>query len=135
MKPISPGMHGILDYGTAGILLALPRLLRWSARVTRFMTLMAVVTMIYSIFTRYPLGLLKVLPMRAHLMLDSVNAVTFLAAPLLFRKEDRGVIAALMGMGLFEMGATLLSRETEAEPPSSNGFHVSEHEIMRDTSY
>jgi hypothetical protein len=109
-------MHGALDYLTAGALLALPRALGWSAGVTRMMTGAALSTVGYSALTSYELGLLKLLPMPAHLALDTINGATFCAGPLLFPDEDPSVRGALMGIGLFELAVTLLS---ETRPPES----------------
>src|SRR5215213_6565024 len=66
-KPISPRVHGILDYMTAGFMFALPRVLGWSKTSTRLMDAAAGAATVYSLMTRYELGLVKVLPLKAHL--------------------------------------------------------------------
>jgi hypothetical protein len=113
MKIISTRMHGVLDYLTAGALLALPRALRWDPGVTRMMTGAALSTIGYSALTSYELGLLRVLPMPAHLALDTLSAVLFCGGPLLFPDQDSGVRRALVAIGLFELAVTLM---TESEP-------------------
>jgi hypothetical protein len=120
MKPITPELHGVLDYTTAGLLIALPRLLRWSPRVTQFMTMMAVGHAAYSLLTRYKYGVVKTIPMETHLAVDKIIAGTFMAAPLLMRGEDPAEIAALVGLGVYEMGATLM---TEPEMPKQTFHH------------
>jgi hypothetical protein len=109
MKIISTRMHGVLDYLTAGALLALPRALGWPPGVTRMMTGAAVSTIGYSALTSYELGLLKLLPMPAHLALDTLSAALFCAGPLLFPEQESGVRRALVGIGLFELSVTLLT--------------------------
>lgn len=115
-KLFSTKTHGILDYLTAGQLMALPRMLGWSQGVTQWMTGMGFGTLVYSLVTRYEYGPLKLLPMKGHLAIDVVNGLTFCAAPLIFPDEDTNVKAALVGIGLFEIMAAL---STETEPSYS----------------
>jgi hypothetical protein len=127
-KPISTRTHGVLDYLTAGTLLALPRAMGWSENVTRLLTGAAVGTIGYSLLTRYELGALKLLPMRAHLALDALSGATLCASPWLLPEEDSGVKQALLGLGLFELGVTALS---QAEGPESPGGGAREHDTSQ----
>ena len=113
MKLFSTRMHGVLDYLTAGTLLTLPRALGWSQGVTRLLTNAGIGTVGYSLLTRYELGLIKVLPMQGHLILDAMSGAMLCGAPLLFRDEDTSVKGALIALGLFELTAALT---TETEP-------------------
>ncbi len=111
MKPISTHAHGVLDYLTAGALLALPRTLGWGPGVTRLLTNAAIGTVVYSLLTRYELGLVKVLPMKGHLALDGMSGALLCAAPFLLLDEDeRDATGPLIGLGLFEIIVPLLSR-------------------------
>jgi hypothetical protein len=114
MKPISTFAHGILDYATGATLLALPRLIDCSPPLRQLMTGMAAVTFAYSFFTRYELGVVKVLSMPAHLAIDAANGVVFFMAPFLFLREEPIVKNILFGMGLYSIAAALL---TQTEPP------------------
>lgn len=116
VKLFSTKAHGALDYLTAGTLVALPRALGWSQDVTKWMTGMALGTLVYSAITRYELGLFKWLPVKGHLTLDALNGGLFCLAPLIFPKEDSTVKGVLVGMGLFEIMASLT---TETEPSFS----------------
>ena len=113
MKLFSTRMHGVLDYLTAGTLLTLPRALGWSQSVTRLLTNAGIGTIGYSLLTRYELGLVKVLPMQGHLILDAMSGAMLCGAPLLFPDEDTSVKGALVALGLFELTAALM---TETEP-------------------
>ena len=113
MKPISPKQHGVVDYVFAGTALAAPRVLGWSDRVTRFLTGSAVAIVGMSAVTRYELGLVKLLPMKAHIAVDVAHNVLYLAAPRLFRDEDatvKGLVAAMAALGM----AVDLLTETES---------------------
>ena len=112
-KPITTKAHGILDYLTVGTALALPRLLGWSKDATRFMTLAGLGILAFSLLTKYELGVFKVLPVKAHLALDVMSALTLLAAPTLLGEE--GATATIIrGMGVMELGVVSL---TETKPP------------------
>lgn len=114
-RPISTRTHGVLDYTAAATLYALPRMLGWSDRVTDLLTKAALGTLAYSLITRYELGAVKVLPMRAHLALDAMSGAAFCAAPWLLPDEDETVTTTLAGIGLFELSAAFL---TETESPA-----------------
>ncbi|MDX1995368.1 MAG: hypothetical protein SF029_23490 [bacterium] len=109
MKVISSEAHGALDYLTAGTLLALPRLLRLSPKVTTLLTGAAIGTFVYSLFTRYDLGLIKLVPFKTHLLFDLGSGLAFMGAPLLLRDEDETVNAMIMGIGAFEVAASILT--------------------------
>lgn len=100
----------MLDYGSVAALLALPRLARWSPRVTGFVTASALGTLAYSALTRYELGVWPRLSMDAHLSMDAASGVLFCAAPLVFADEPPGVQAALAGIGLFELTVVALTQ-------------------------
>ncbi len=118
LKLIPTKAHGFLDYLTAGTMLALPRAMGWSENVTRLLTGAAVGTIGYSLLTRYELGLVKVLPMRAHLALDAMSGAALCAAPWMLPEESDEVKQALLSLGLFELAAAFTSQtEPEAEQP------------------
>lgn len=123
MKLFSTKTHGIVDYVTAGALVALPRIAGWSEEVTRFMTVMALGTVAYSALTDYECGVVKALPMTGHLVLDGSSGALFCAAPLVFPDEAASVKVTLVGIGLFELMASLC---TETEPE-----HVHIHTFAR----
>lgn len=114
MRMIPTKIHGVLDYLTSAGLLVLPRALGWDPGVTRAVSGMALGTIGYSALTRYELGLIKLLPMPAHLALDALNAALFCGGPWLFANRDRDVRRALLAIGLFELTVTLLS---DPRPP------------------
>jgi hypothetical protein len=113
-KPISTRVHGILDYMTAGFLFALPRAMGWSKTVTRLMDAAGMSATAYSLFTRYELGLVRVLPVKAHLTMDAMSGAAFLGAAAMLDDEDPEVRACLASIGLWEITAALL---TETRSP------------------
>ena len=110
-KPIPTRLHAVLDYVTGPTLIALPRLAGWDQKATTLLTAAGGGVLAYSMLTRYELGLVKVLPMVGHLALDFTSGVTLAAAPFLFVKDENSVVKnTLMAVGLFEIGASLLTQ-------------------------
>lgn len=112
MTLFSTRTHGVLDYSSVILLLALPRALGWSKPVTRLLTGSALAALVYSLLTRYELGVVKILPMPKHLAMDRTSGLTLCAAGKM-TEEPSPVRAALLGLGLFEVMASLT---TEREP-------------------
>ena len=116
MRRIVPTkLHGAIDYLAAATLVAAPRALGWDRRVVSALDALAGATVAYSLLTDYELGVVRALPMTAHLAIDGVNAATTLALPLLLGVRDRGVAATLAGFAVFEAAITLAS-QTEPSP-------------------
>lgn len=121
LRFVSTKTHGVLDYLSVGTLVAVPRLLGWSPRVTNLLTGAATGTLVYSLLTRYELGLKGVLPMTTHLTLDALSGALLCAAPALLPDEDDVVVAALVGFGAFELGAALTTKTESPVPAASQG--------------
>jgi hypothetical protein len=91
-RPISPRLHGILDYATGAQLLVLPSLLRLGgSRSARVLRAAGVAHLAYAAVTDYELGLVKRLPFRTHLAIDAAGAGTLIAAPWLLGTKREGL--------------------------------------------
>ena len=111
-KPISPRVHGILDYMTAGLMVTLPRVMGWSKSATALMDASAAAATVYSLMTRYELGVVKVLPLKAHLAMDAVSGASLIGAAAMMEDEDLEVRCTMASIGAWEIGASLLTRTT-----------------------
>jgi hypothetical protein len=118
MQVISTRTHGILDYLTAGFALAFPRLLRCSDEFTNAVTVLALGKLGYSMLTKHELGLVKVIPMKAHLAMDAVGGATMAALPFLTDEDDPRAVACAVGMGLFDIVAAPLTQTEDVERES-----------------
>lgn len=110
MRFISQDAHGVLDYLFATTALTMPRWLGWSHRSTRLMTSVAAFALGYALLTRYRLGVIKVLPMNAHLGIDAALSAFLAAAQFQLSEEESTVRATVLGMSAVGAMAALLTR-------------------------
>jgi hypothetical protein len=115
MRFISTRVHGVLDYLTAGVLIAAPSMLGFRQHGTqRWLPLaLGVGTIGYSLLTDYELGPFKVIPMPMHLALDAANGALLAASPWLFGFAEE-TLAPHLGLGLFEILVTASSQSTSS---------------------
>ena len=125
-KPIPTLIHGILDYVTAPTLIALPRMMGWGTRITALLTGTGTGVLGYSVMTRYELGLLKVLPMKTHLMIDMASGGMLALSPLMLKKRERNVanIATLVGLGLYEITVAMLTQTRSPMEQAEVDFEI-----------
>ena len=109
-QPIGSQLHGALDYLTGAKLLAASRLPVLRGRFAgRALAAAGASHIAYSVLTDYELGLVRVLPYRAHLALDAVGALGLAAAPWLAGCKDAVDRWAPVGVGVYELSAVALS--------------------------
>ena len=84
MKILSPFAHAILDYGLAAAFLLAPSVLDMTGTAAALSHTIGVAYIAVSLFTRYPLGLFKLIPFPTHGVLESLMAVFWIVAPWLF---------------------------------------------------
>jgi len=117
---MSTATHGTVDYVASGLIALLPKMAGFSERVTTILEASAGMAAAYSAMTNYERGMIKVLPMKAHLTLDALSGGMLLGAALMLNDEDPAERAALAGIGLFEIAAALTT-ETQSPIERSNG--------------
>jgi len=113
MRFIPTRVHGVLDYLTAGVLIAAPSMLgfRKYGMQTWLPIALGVGTIGYSLLTDYELGVFKIIPMPMHLALDAANGALLAASPWLFGFAEE-VSVPHLGLGLFELVVTASSQAT-----------------------
>lgn len=92
MRMIPTQVHGVLDYLTGATLLSLPKVLGLSdvpapARVLRLAGGSAI---LYSLLTDYELGVVRLLPMPAHLAIDAASGAFLASSPWLLGFAEEG---------------------------------------------
>ncbi len=96
-KPISTRTHGVIDYITAGTLMALPFALGWNGRARGLALGAGLATLATSLMTDYELGAIRVIPMKAHLSIDGAQASALLGAPRAVSDKWAGRVLAMIG--------------------------------------
>ncbi|HEV2743672.1 MAG TPA: hypothetical protein VGV91_10985 [Rubrobacter sp.] len=91
-RVIPTNVHGALDYLASGVNILFPRLLGlhdapWAAIVPR---IDGVAGAGYGLITDYELGVVKALPMPAHLAIDAAKGVLMASSPWLFGFAENG---------------------------------------------
>jgi hypothetical protein len=81
MKLLNPLVHGLLDYALAAAFLVLPGLLGFSRDAASLSHIIGVVYLGVSLFTKYPLGVLKLIPFPVHGVLESIMAAAWIVMP------------------------------------------------------
>jgi hypothetical protein len=121
-RPIDSTLHGVTDY-TAGALLttAFPKVAgiegtRSAGQIRRAGAIHAA----YSTITDYPLGIVRLLPFKAHLAIDALGAIALAATPFLTGqwRKGRDQWVPHVGLCLFELTSLALT-----DPTGKGDFH------------
>ena len=87
MRIIPTMVHGIADYILGVVLLILPNIFGFAdlgGPAVWIPRILGIVDLLQSLATNYELGVVKILPMKVHLMNDYVVSLFFAASPWLF---------------------------------------------------
>ncbi|KAA5543932.1 SPW repeat domain-containing protein [Adhaeribacter rhizoryzae] len=123
-KPINRFVHGIIDYKYAALVSAAPELAGFKDEEKTATTLCRVMgsgALMYSVFTRYELGLFRVMPFKTHLMIDFAANALAVTAPWLFgfyrNERARNVFlgAGLLGLAVGSLTQTQEMDETNPQ--------------------
>ena len=88
MKVLSPTVHGVLDYVVVLLFAAAPTVFGFTGVPATLSYVLAGVHLTMTLFTRFPMGLVKVVPFPVHGMVEVAVVVGLVAAPWLFGFND-----------------------------------------------
>ncbi len=91
MKVIPTFVHGLFDYVGALALLAAPNIFGFAdvgGAAVWIPRILGLIILVQAVSTRYELGLVKVLPMKMHLMNDYIASIFLAVSPWLFGFAD-----------------------------------------------
>jgi hypothetical protein len=129
-RPIDSTLHGVTDYSAGTLLMtAFPRLAGIEGtRSARQIRIAGAAHAGYSTITDYPVGIVKLLPYKAHLAIDALGAVALGATPFVTGqwKKGRGQWLPHVALGLFELGSLALT-----DPTGKGDFHGDVDAIRR----
>jgi hypothetical protein len=107
-RPISVRVHGMVDYAYGLLFVLSPWIFQFSGEAAPMGIAVAMGTMrlLWSVITAYPLGLVPLLPFRAHLWLDVISGLMLTISPFVLPMSVQarlvivvfGVIALLVPM-------------------------------------
>ncbi len=129
MSIISTKTHGILDYLTGIVLIIAPWVFNFSesGSATAVSITFGAIMIMGSIMTRYEVGAVPLIPMRAHLLIDILSGIVLALSPWLFKFSDYVYLPHLL-IGLMEVTVALL---TAKEP--SRGYKYGTSHIQQNT--
>ena len=115
-RPVDSTLHGVVDY-TAGatLLTVLPKAAGIAGtRSARQIRTAGAFHAAYSTITDYPLGVVKLLPFRAHLALDALGALALAATPFVTGqyKQGRKAWVPHVAVCLFELSSLAITDPT-----------------------
>jgi len=121
-RPVDSTLHGVVDYSAGSLLVtAFPRLAGISGtRAGRQIRLAGAIHAGYSTLTKYPLGIVKLIPYPAHLAMDAAGALALAATPFVTGqyKKGRSQWVPHVALCLVELSALAVS-----DPTGRGDFH------------
>ena len=110
----------MLDYLVGLLLIAAPWIFGFAdADLAKWIPIiLGAGAIVYSLLTRYELGVARIIPMPVHLWLDGLSGLLLAASPWLFGFADVVWLPHLI-VGLFEIGAALTTETTPSSDRSS----------------
>ena len=111
--PISRPFHGVLDYLYAAAIAATPELLGFKENAPKAALACRVLgagTLGAALFTRYELGLVRLLPFKIHLLGDALTGLISLALPLVLGVKNEKARTALFGFGALALVVGMLTQ-------------------------
>ncbi|HYO11472.1 MAG TPA: hypothetical protein VER17_21085 [Tepidisphaeraceae bacterium] len=109
MAMISTRTHGVLDYVVGAAITALPHVMKCERPTATLLKMAGIGAGLYSMMTDYERGLVKVLPMEAHLALDALSGATLIGAAVMLEDEAPDVRLTLAGIGAFEIAVAAMT--------------------------
>jgi hypothetical protein len=121
-RPVDATLHGVVDY-TAGasLITAFPKLAGIEGtRAARQIRAAGAIHAGYSAVTDYPLGVVRLLPFRAHLAIDALGALALAATPFVTGQYRKGRSQWIphVGLCLFELASLAIT-----DPTGRGDFH------------
>ena len=111
MRFISTRTHGVLDYVVGALLIVVPYILGFADGTAAQWVpqLLGLVAIGGALMTDYELGVVRVIPLPVHLMIDIGSGALLALSPWLFGFSDRVFWPHLL-VGIMEIGAGLTTR-------------------------
>jgi hypothetical protein len=121
-RPVDSTLHGVVDYSAGAFLTtAFPKVAGIEGtRAARQIRTAGAIHAGYSTITDYPLGIVKLLPFKAHLAIDALGALALAATPFVTGqyKKGRDRWVPHVALCLFELASLAMT-----DPTGKGDFH------------
>jgi hypothetical protein len=112
-KPISPKLHGVIDYLAVPLLLAAGPLFGFKGVPAETTSTLAGIVLVLAVFTAYPLGLVKMIPIKMHLVIDAVLGIGMIVSLFVLHfSSDARACYFFVGFGIVVLLLVLLTAPT-----------------------
>jgi hypothetical protein len=110
--PVPAFVHGLLEYAVGVLLVAAPFLFAFDSDTATGISIAAgVVVLIVNASTAMSTGLIKSIPVPAHVMIDYIVAILLIASPFVFAfDDDGGATAFFLILGIAHLLLTIATR-------------------------
>ena len=117
--PVPAFVHGLVEYAAGILLIAAPFLFSFEEDAATAVAIAAgVLVLIVAASTAMSTGLIKSIPVQAHVMLDYVLAILLIAAPFLLGFSDDGAATPFfIAIGVLHLLLTIATRFIRDERP------------------
>ena len=110
--PIPAFVHGLVEYGVGALFIAAPFVLAFDSDTATAVSIIAgVIVLIVAASTAMSTGLIKSIPVQAHVVLDYLLAILLIASPFLFGFDEDGTATAFfIVLGVVHLLLTIATR-------------------------
>jgi hypothetical protein len=135
-RPISTRTHGALDYAWVSAAASAAGATDATHATARFVRSSSVVAGINAMLTDYEAGVLRLIPMRAHLAVDFVIGTALVLSPLFLPKSGRRSVVLSVALGLTACAASLLTdaRDRKRSAGFAPSYELSEAVVDPDVA-
>jgi hypothetical protein len=121
--PIPAFAHGLIEYLAAALLIAAPFLLAFDDGTATAVSIVAgVLVLVVTASTALPTGLIKSIPVQAHVVIDYALALALIASPFLFGFSDDGTATAFfIVLGVAHLLITIATRFVSEDGAPAEG--------------
>ncbi|HEX7521656.1 MAG TPA: hypothetical protein VF441_06295 [Acidimicrobiia bacterium] len=111
VRLLTAWLHAVADYAVGGLLIIVALVAGGTAGATATGIVVGAVVLLVSMLTKYPLGVVKVLPFTVHSAGDYLAALLLVAAPFVlnFSSSDTGLSAFYVVAGVAVLAVSLIT--------------------------
>lgn len=136
MNKLPPFAHGMLDYIFVVYFLSAPSLFTLTPTVGTISYLLAVIYLMLTIFTNFPLGIKKSIPFRAHGVVELIMAILLMLLPALMGESVTfydSLFFILTGASIVVIWLTSRYKKATQPPPQSAPIEQPERDHQQDS--